>query len=355
MRHGAATLLRMNLICVVPITLVLFSVAPVQTWERFWRIIVLVAVVSNANFALLTAFHRLVWSKLRFHSRVIPYVALALIVLPLIALVCAAASRVILAAFSWVAVPTLVELLQINLPLVFVYGLSFFYARDSRSHLAGVSSDLDGSRRDNVELVLERDEMKLFALQVLLNPHFLFNSLNTIAALIHDQPAKAEEATILLSRVLRRIVERRDTSLVPLRTELEIVTDYLGIERIRLGDRFTFAIDVAEEMLDILVPAMIVQPLVENAIHHGIRQRPDAGHIRIRAWTKGDECHIEITDNGPGVSSHHGTGQARRLLHNRLEALYGRGHFAMDLLRDDGRGETIAALSLPLRTRALES
>lgn len=348
-RGALATLLRMNLIAVLPITLVLFSVAPVQSLARFWRALSLVAIVSNCNFLLLTTFYRRVWTRLRFHSLFLPYTGLIALILPALGVASAGAALVILIWLPIVDAPTFVELLEINIPLVVVYGIAFFLLRDYRGRLAGVSSDLHDSRRDNVELVLERDEMKLFALQVLLNPHFLFNALNIIAALIHDEPAKAEEATIRLSRVLRRIVETGETSLVPLETELAIVTDYLGIETIRLGDRLSFTIDVPKEMLSVIVPAMVVQPLVENAINHGIRQRTDAGHIGVRAWIASGQCHIEVTDNGPGLSSHQGTGQARRLLHDRLAALYGRGHYEMELLRDEVRGETIAILNMPLR------
>jgi len=350
MRRALATLLRMNFAAVVPITLVLFSVAPLQTWERFWRVVVLVAVVSNCNFVVLSIGYRRAWSRFHFRSRLLSYLGLAAIGLPLLALVSTAAAFLVLHSVLWTHVPTFVELLQINIPLVVVYGVALFVMRDDRTRLASVSSDLIHSRRDNVELVLERDEMKLLALQVLLNPHFLFNSLNTVAALIHDEPAKAEEATIRLSRVLRRIVETGETSMIPLETEMAIVIDYLGIEKIRLGDRLNFTIDVPDALRALLVPAMIVQPLVENAINHGIRQREDAGHIVVRAWAVDGECHIEVTDNGPGLSSHHGSGQARRLLQDRLDVLYGRGHYEMELLRDEVLGETIAALRLPLRT-----
>lgn len=340
----------MNLICVVPVTLVLFAVAPVQSWERFQRIAMLVTVVSNCNFVLLGVFSRQVWDRLHFRPHRFLYIVLSVIVLPLVSVISAVISLAILDALGWASKPTFMELFRINLPLAVVYGLAYFLMGDYRHRLDAVSSILRQTHRNAVALERERDELKLFALQVFLKPHFLFNALNTIAALIHEDPAKAEEATIVLSRVLRRIVETRDVSLIPLGTELAIVKDYLDLEKIRLGDKLVISIDAPDEMLAVQVPAMVIQPLVENAIQHGIRQRPDRGHIRVRTWIADDSCRIEVVDDGPGVSSHHGTGHARRLLQDRLDTLYGREGYEMTLMRDDVRGETIASISLPLRT-----
>lgn len=353
-RGALGRLLWMNLICVVPITLILFSVAPTQTLERFWRIFGLVAVVSNCNFVPLTLFNRLVWSRLRFRSPVLPYLLLCAGVLPLVGVVGALAAHAVFLVFGPPSAPEMRDLVQINVPLAVVFGLAYFLMGDYRYRLQTARSDLSESRRSHGELELERDELKLFALQVFLRPHFLFNALNTIAALIHEDPDKAEDALLRLARVLRRIVETRDESLVPLETEMAIVTDYLDLERIRLGDRLSVEIDVPEDVGAVHVPAMVVQPLVENAIQHGIRQRTDGGHIRIRAWTAGPSIRIEVVDDGPGVSSHHGTGKARRLLQDRLDALYGR-RYEMSLMRDDQRGETIALLCFPLRTGAQAS
>lgn len=350
-RSILAAAARVNLMVVVPVTLLLFSFAQVQTWERLWRVGVLVAVVSNCNLILLTLFKHAIWTRFSFRSRILPYVGLAVIVLPLVALTCAGAAWAILTGIAPFDVPPFRELLEINLPLVIVYGVSYFVMSDYRRREAGLSADLSSSRRMHGELMLERDELKLFALQIFLNPHFLFNALNTIVSLIPEDPKKAEAATLGLARVLRRILETRDLSLVPLKTELAIVTDYLALEKIRLGERLTFSIDVPEELMCAEVPAMVVQPLVENAVKHGIRQRPGGGgHVRVRAWTTSGKCHLEVIDDGPGFSSHHGTGQARRLLTDRLAVLYGKGKFEMSLVRDDARGETVAGLCLPLRT-----
>ena len=341
----------MNLICVVPITLILFSVAPTQTWDRLLRIGGLVVVVSNCNFVPLILFNRLVWARLRFRAPLIPYLLLCVVVLPLVAFLGALAAHAIFTAFGRTNAPGLSELVEINLPLAVVFGLAYFLMGDYRYRLQAARSDLSDTRRKHVALELERDELKLFALQVFLKPHFLFNALNTIAALIPEDPVKAEEALLSLARVLRRIVETRGESLIPLETELAIVTDYLDLERIRLGTRLSVTIDVPEELRTVHVPAMVVQPLVENAIQHGVRQRADGGHITVRAWAAGHNLRIDVTDNGPGVSAHHGTGTARHLLQARLDTLYGR-KYEMSLMRDDSRGETIATLCFPLRAGA---
>src|SRR5215212_5962773 len=129
----------MNLICVVPITLVLFSVAPEQTWERFWRIGVLVAVVANCNFVLLTILRRQIWPRLHVRDRRLLYLGLSVVILPIIAAISAAVSQVILGGFPWRPVPTFMELMQINIPLVVVYGLAYFLMGDYRHRLARVN------------------------------------------------------------------------------------------------------------------------------------------------------------------------------------------------------------------------
>jgi LytS/YehU family sensor histidine kinase len=97
-----------------------------------------------------------------------------------------------------------------------------------------------------------------------------------------------------------------------------------------------------------LVPAMVVQPLVENAIQHGIRQRKEPGHIHICARKVDGVCLVEVKDDGPGVSTHSGMGQAMLLLHDRLAKLYGDGNYELTLQRDPRSQETIASLSVPL-------
>ena len=353
-RRKAVSLLRVNLIVVVPVTLLLFAVAPVQSPERFLRIAGLVTLVTNLNFVLLASFYEMVWRRLPLRS-LASYVVLGVLLLPLVAALSSAISIAIFKRFGRVDLRTMATLLAVNMILVIFYGLGIYILREYRTRLAGVSANLEKEQQEHVETGLELDEMKLFALQVFLKPHFLFNSLNAIASLIHEDQEKAEEMTLGLARVLRKILEIRGRSVIPLEQEMAIVRDYMTIEKIRLGDKLTFTVDIPPEVLPTAVPAMVLQPLAENAIQHGIRQRKEAGHVHICARRINGLCLVEVKDNGPGVSSHSGMGQAMRLLHDRLEKLYGAGNYELTLQRDPRTQETIASLSVPLRDGALDA
>ncbi|HEX6160852.1 MAG TPA: histidine kinase [Thermoanaerobaculia bacterium] len=348
-RTAAASLLRVNLIVVLPVTLLLYTVAPGHTLERFWRLGAIVFFVSNANFLFLVAFYNLVWRRLGMRG-LLSYVLLALILLPLLAALSTAVSVAVLKLVSPFDIP-MTELLAINSILVVVYGLAVYVLRDYGRRITGMTADLKDAADRHAATELELDEMKLYALQVFLKPHFLFNSLNAIASLIHHDSDKAEKMTLGLARVLRRILDIRGRSIIPLDQEMAIVSEYLSIEQIRVGERLSYSIDIPAEVMSTEVPAMVVQPLAENAIQHGVKQRRDPGFIHICARRVDGKCIIEVKDNGPGVSTHRGTGQAMILLHDRLAKLYGSGNYELTLQRDPAKGETIASLAVPLKEK----
>jgi signal transduction histidine kinase len=192
----------------------------------------------------------------------------------------------------------------------------------------------------------DHNDSKLATLQATLKSHFIFNTLNAIVTLIQDEPEKAEEATLGLARVLRAILEMRDRPLIPLRAEIAVLEEYVRIEKIRLGARMQFAVDAQEGVLDMPVPSMILQPLVENAIQHGICQRRDGGTIQLRAFAEGERLHLEIIDNGPGISMYAGNGQAMMLIRERLSNLYD-DQSELRLERNPTKRETIVSAVIP--------
>ena len=142
---------------------------------------------------------------------------------------------------------------------------------------------------------------QLQALRMQLNPHFLFNTLNTIAALIHEQPEAADRVVIRLSELLRASLERPEAHEVPLGQELGFLHRYLEIEQARFGERLAVEFQVPAELEEVLVPALLLQPIVENAIRHGVEEREEAGRIRISA-ARVDGClELQVVDNGPGL------------------------------------------------------
>jgi len=167
-------------------------------------------------------------------------------------------------------------------------------------------------------------EARLQALQAQLNPHFLFNTLNSISTLMHRDVAAADRMIVRLSELLRLALGSRGTQEVPLREELEFLRRYLEIEQIRFGPRLAVEIDAPPDTLELAVPNLVLQPLVENAIKHGIAPRKQGGRIEVRARRAGDRLHLSVTDNGAGHSAHtRGSGLGLANTRARLEHLYG--------------------------------
>jgi LytS/YehU family sensor histidine kinase len=168
---------------------------------------------------------------------------------------------------------------------------------------------------------------RLGALKAQLQPHFLFNTLNAIVVLVRQQKGRqAEETLARFSDLLRAVLADMDAQEVPLSRELEYLRLYLSIEQVRFPDRLRVQIDVDPELLDAAVPHMALQPLVENAIRHGIGRRSTSGVIAIRALREGASLQIEVSDDGPGFQQEGAPGGMGLGLANtraRLEQLYG--------------------------------
>jgi hypothetical protein len=189
---------------------------------------------------------------------------------------------------------------------------------------------------------------QLRALQSRTNPHFLFNSLNAVASLIPKDPARAEQTIERLAEVLRYSLQRTRRGLVRLEEELDVLTEYLEIESVRFGDRLSYRLDVDPRIKRLRVPPMSLEPLVENAVLHGIGGKREGGTILIEAKQAGDVLHLSVTDDGPGcgASLHQGTGTGLVDLRERLRLHYGRD----DLLSLEGApgGGCRAVLALPI-------
>lgn len=183
--------------------------------------------------------------------------------------------------------------------------------------------------RRAAELEARLASAKLQALRMQINPHFLFNTLNSIAALVYVNPRAADEMLGDLSELFRRSLDSMEQQEIPLAQELEFVGAYIRIEQKRFGERLRVEQDVPGEFLSALVPALILQPLVENAIRHGVEPRRGPGLISIVARRENDLLHLTVRDNGRGLpapdlngSVRRGVGLANTMA--RLEGLYGR-------------------------------
>jgi two-component system, LytTR family, sensor kinase len=190
-------------------------------------------------------------------------------------------------------------------------------------------------------------QARLQLLQMQLHPHFLFNTLNAISELVHEDPAKADRMIASLSELLRETLEAGSADQVELARELELLERYLDIQRARFGDRLDVRINVPNDARRVLVPNLILQPLVENSIRHGLARRVTAGRIQIRADRRGDRVVLEVQDDGVGLASDGapregvGLGNTRA----RLQELYGDAH-TVEIRNADGGG-ALVRLTIP--------
>jgi two-component sensor histidine kinase len=198
------------------------------------------------------------------------------------------------------------------------------------------------------ELKAQLAQARLEALKVQLHPHFLFNTLHAISGLVRSNEMQPAVNMIAgLSELLRRAIDSADEQEVPLREEVKFVQLYLNIQSVRFPDRLTVRMDVAPETLDALVPNMILQPLVENAVRHGVSPSESPGLIVVSAYRAGRMLHVEVADDGPGLQSGWRMGECEGIgLANtaeRLKRLYASEH-RFELRNGDGRGVTASVV-----------
>jgi two-component system, LytTR family, sensor kinase len=210
-----------------------------------------------------------------------------------------------------------------------------------------------------IQIKLEEQERLLLharmeALQNQINPHFLFNTLNSISSLVRFDPEKARDVISKLATILRRLLNSAD-AFVPLREEVEFIDNYLDIEVVRFGnDKLRVVKDLDPASLDVMVPSMLLQPLVENSIKHGLSEMIEGGSIYLRSRLSDSGLVIEVEDDGVGMAatkvfettSTRGTGIGMANISERLEVLYGDAA-RMTIDSHEGKG-TLVRIRLPL-------
>jgi len=179
-------------------------------------------------------------------------------------------------------------------------------------------------REKDVRLELLRRESELRTLESQINPHFLFNCLNSIRALVAEDPAKAQEMITRFAAILRYNLNRDMNRLVPLADEVEVAADYLALESIRFEERLRVRFAVAPEAARVPVPPMLLQTLVENALKHGIARLPGGGEVTVRAAVDGGRLALEVENTGrmADAAPSNGGGHGLKIARERLRLLY---------------------------------
>jgi two-component system LytT family sensor kinase len=229
--------------------------------------------------------------------------------------------------------------------------------------LMSVAAPLKIWNNTRIEMNLERHQQLLLkarmdALSSQINPHFLFNTLNTVSALIRFDPDSARGVVLKLSNILRRLLRKHET-FVPLHEELQFIDDYLDIEVARFGrDNLEIVKQLGEETLEAFVPSMLLQPIVENCLKHGLAPKLGGGKIQLRTTTRDGRLRIEIEDNGVGISEEkmphvyvEGIGLSN--VRERLRVLYGTD-FNLDIDSRPGEG-TVIRIDVPALMPALQT
>lgn len=211
-----------------------------------------------------------------------------------------------------------------------------------------------------IELKLEEQERLLLqarmeALQSQINPHFLFNTLNSISSLVRFDPATARELIVKLASILRRLLRKTD-AFVPLSEEIDFIDDYLDIEVVRFGrDKLKVIKDLQPKSLDVLVPSMMLQPLIENSIKHGLSPKVEGGSITVRSRVEGERLIVEVEDDGVGIggdgflekpSGVGGSGIGMANVAERLKVLF--GDTSRLAVNNSPTGGTLVQISLPI-------
>ena len=344
-RHGlplpgsTMALLGLRILCaVVPaLTLVVFLASPVHSALNLLRIAVAATIVVSTVLAATGLAHAALSSWLPAVFRLRSTLVLA-VLLPAGALAALGSAELMRALpVALLATPPL-RVAILGMLVGAVHGLGLEAEERFRRHQ---STALERWRQER------SPQSGADPARALVEPHFLFNSLNALAGLIHGHPERAEAMALRLARLFRRGLEAGDGTVRPLAAELDLLEEYLAIENERLGGQLEIDVDRGSPELSAYpVPDLLLLPLVDNAVKHGVAQRPEGGRVRIRGDVDAHGLRLEVRDDGPGKSSAPGTGRGLALVRSRL-AWHAGEAASLQLWRDREAGETVAEVRLP--------
>jgi sensor histidine kinase YesM len=235
--------------------------------------------------------------------------------------------------------------LKVSIAVTLAFGIVGTIIESMRERLAETTVALRTKERDEAEARRLAAEAQLASLESRIQPHFLFNTLNSIAALVHSDPAGAERMTGQLASLLRSALDGTATPLVTLDEELRVVRAYLDIERVRFGDRLRYDVDLVDGAGRAMVPRMALQTLVENSVKYAVSPRREGASIVVRASASTDRLVVTVEDDGPGFDPpDRPPGHGLDVLAGRLQMLYGED---ATLAVETGAGATRVTVNLP--------
>src|SRR3954468_21441722 len=239
---------------------------------------------------------------------------------------------------------------RITVVMTLTIGLFIMAYEMMRKRLDDATLALRTKERDEAEARRLAAEAQLASIESRVQPHFLFNTLNSIAALVHDDPQGAERMTGQLASLLRSALDSTAMPLVPLDEELRVVRAYLDIEHVRFGDRLRYSVDVVDGAGALMVPRMALQTLVENSVKYAVSPRRDGASIRVCAAAADQRLTVTVEDDGPGfAASTRPGGHGLDLLERRLHLLFGD---RASLRVESGNGKTAVRIDVPTERRS---
>lgn len=210
-----------------------------------------------------------------------------------------------------------------NAVFSFILSLAAYYFFYSMYRMQSLRLAVSEQQAQAAERERQMVQSQLQLLQSQIEPHFLFNTLANIQALIDAEPEQAKHMVAALTHMLRANLQRTRSTETTLREEFELVRHYLDIQAIRMGARLTFALTLPDALQTLKVPPLLLQPLVENALLHGIEPNVEPGHIAVQAIQEGEGVILRVVDNGVGLTATDSTGIGLTNIRERLASLYG--------------------------------
>jgi LytS/YehU family sensor histidine kinase len=208
--------------------------------------------------------------------------------------------------------------------LIFGAGIFYYLLSVAINYALIAQRDSQKAQELAVESMMRAREAELSALKAQINPHFLYNSLNSISALTSIDPQKAREMCVSLADFMRLTLGMGEKVVIPLREELRLLEKYCAIEKVRFGDRLALQEEVEEAAKNCLLPPLLLQPLFENAVVHGIAQMPEGGWIRLTGGREGERLMLTVENSwDPEAGSSRRSGVGLKNVQRRLEARYG--------------------------------